>query len=63
MMNLTIFCPFCNTEHYVMVFKSDWIRYGDGQPAQRAFPYLNSTEREQIISHICPQCQAEIFNN
>jgi hypothetical protein len=30
--------------------------------AQDAFPYLSATEREQLISHICPDCQHDIFD-
>jgi len=34
-----------------------------GELAQNAFPYLSATEREQLISHICPKCQDSIFGS
>lgn len=61
MMNLLIDCPFCGTTHEVGVDYEDFIRYQDGAPAQVAFPYLNATEREVIISGMCPDCQKKVF--
>lgn len=54
-------CPFCGEEHFVEVREADFNAYNNGELAQRAFPYLSSTEREQIISHICPKCQEAVF--
>ena len=54
-------CPFCGKEHSVEAREHDLIAYNNGQLAQHAFPYLSSTQREQIISHICPECQEGIF--
>lgn len=54
-------CPFCGKQHKVEVDGSDYFAYMDGELAQNAFPYLSATEREQIISHICPACQQSIF--
>lgn len=58
---LEIKCPFCETLHYVNVQGGDFENYCEGGLAQKCFPYLSSTEREQIISHICPDCQSKIF--
>ena len=55
-------CPFCGKTHYVIVDAADWINYTEGVLAQNAFPDLSATEREQIISHLCPECQDKIFN-
>ena len=54
-------CPFCGATHYVKVDEDDWLSYCNGALAQNAFPELNVTEREQIISGICPECQESIF--
>jgi len=54
-------CPFCGREHSVKVALRDYTNWQDGELAQRAFPYLNATEREQLISGTCPNCQADIF--
>lgn len=61
MVELLITCPFCGREHSVFVEESDYMRWTEGELAQNAFPYLSPTEREQIISGICPTCQREIF--
>lgn len=58
---LTILCPFCGDEHTVMVGLEDYFLYKDGELAQNAFPYLSATEREQLISHMCPECQKKYF--
>ena len=54
-------CPFCGQVHDVFVNLVDYFDWEDGVLAQRAFPYLTPTEREQIISSICPDCQKDIF--
>ena len=54
-------CPFCGGFHSVMV---DMDAYGDwmgGELIQRAMPDLTPTEREQLVSNICPKCQKDIF--
>ena len=59
---LEITCPFCGKSHFVEVAESDYNAWQNGALAQSCpFPYLSATEREQLISHICPQCQAEVF--
>ena len=58
---LEMTCPFCHTEHYVLVADEDLERYLSGELAQVAFKDLDPTEREQIISQLCPSCQEEIF--
>lgn len=54
-------CPMCGEEHTVEVKYKDFLDWEEGKLAQYAFPYLNSTEREQLISRLCPSCQKEIF--
>jgi len=61
MITLTHVCPFCRDRHSVSVHKKDYFKWQAGEMAQRAFPYLSSTEREQLISNICPACQESIF--
>ena len=61
MMEVLLICPFCGAEHSVMVEMEDYFAWQDGELAQKAFPYLSATEREQLISHICPECQDKIF--
>lgn len=54
-------CPICNKTHSVEADIVDFFDWIDGTPAQVAFSYLSATEREQLISGICPDCQNDIF--
>lgn len=54
-------CPICNKTHSVEVDIIDFFDWIDGTPAQVAFSSLSATEREQLISGICPACQNDIF--
>ena len=58
---LKMTCPFCGADHHVDCREDQYNRYCNGELAQVAFDDLNATEREQIISHICPTCQEKIF--
>lgn len=58
---LTMQCPFCGEEHSVTTTEEQYAEYCGGELAQNAFADLSATEREQIISHLCPQCQEKIF--
>ena len=58
---LDFHCPFCGALHYVEVPLAELEAYEAGILAQNAFKSLDATEREQIISHICPECQERIF--
>lgn len=59
--NLIGNCVFCDKEWTVEVNDIDVAKYEWGALAQDAFPYLTPTERECIISGMCPTCQAKIF--
>lgn len=54
-------CPFCGKEGEIKVEMNDWFNYINGALVQNAFPYLNVSEREQIISGMCPDCQNKVF--
>lgn len=54
-------CPFCGAEHCVEVNFAGFEAWQNGELIQRAMPDLSATEREQLISQICPKCQAEVF--
>lgn len=60
---LEMTCPFCGATHTVDCREEQYNRYCNGELAQVAFDDLNATEREQIISHICPKCQSDIFGD
>lgn len=49
-------CPFCGRGNEVEVNEEDYWDYEDGMKAAKAFPYLSASEREMLISGICPKC-------
>lgn len=56
-----IICPFCGCIHYVEAYGEDYERWCEGHTIQSCMPYLSPTEREQFISHLCPDCQKSVF--
>lgn len=64
---LGFICPFCGGYHDVTmprdVFEKGHALYDEGASIQRAFPTLTPTEREQMLSHICPTCQDKFFKD
>ena len=65
MRNLTvgIICPFCRKGHHVEVNENAYYRWQEGELIQNAMPDLTPTEREQLISNLCPDCQKIIFGD
>ena len=59
--NVEITCPFCGNDHAVEVDLAQFEAWQDGELIQKAMPDLTLTEREQLISGLCPKCQVEIF--
>ena len=55
-------CPFCGTIHSVFVDADGFNAWANGTLIQDALPGLSATEREQIISCLCPDCQKDIFD-
>ena len=58
---ITIGCPICSKEHEVEVSEKAFYEWQNGALIQNAMPTLSATEREQLVSHMCPACQASIF--
>lgn len=58
---IAITCPFCGADHEVEVNFEEYVNWVAGELIQNAMPSLTPTEREQLISHICPKCQETIF--
>lgn len=54
-------CPFCGTIHCVEVNEKNYEAWINGELIQNAMPELSPTEREQLISNLCPKCQEDIF--
>lgn len=56
-----ITCPFCGADHSVVVDFNEYSAWQSGELIQRAMPTASATEREQLISGMCPKCQDGIF--
>lgn len=54
-------CPFCGESHAVEVNLAGYEAWQNGELIQNALPELSPTEREQLISCLCPTCQAKAF--
>lgn len=61
MLTIELTCPFCGTDHSVEMDYRDFVAWEQGELIQNVAPYLSATEREQLISHICPKCQEGVF--
>lgn len=61
MITVDIQCPFCGKLHSVKVEENHYLDWKDGELVQNAMPELSPTEREQLISGMCPTCQKEVF--
>lgn len=59
--DVSIICPFCGEDHAVEVNLAQFEAWQNGELIQRVMPDLTPTEREQLISRMCPKCQAEVF--
>lgn len=54
-------CLLCGGKHSVTVNAEAYMDWLNGDLIQRAMPELSGTEREQLISQMCPTCQDKIF--
>ena len=61
MMNFTQNCVFCGQWHSVLIDVKAYHAWRNGELIQKAFPNLSATQREQLVSSICPECQNSIF--
>ena len=59
--NIVMTCTFCRKFHLVEVDLEQFEAWQNGELIQNAMPYLTFTEREQLISGLCPKCQAKMF--
>ncbi len=55
-------CALCENIWEITIKAEDIDKFFDrNEPVQNAFPYLSATDRECLISGMCPACQAKIF--
>ena len=60
---VTKICPKCNKPSYVDIPKDAYEKWQMGVCIQNAWPDGSATDREVLISGICPECQKEIFED
>ena len=60
---VAITCPFCGEDYAVEVDLAQYEAWQNGKLIQNAMPDLTPTEREQLISGLCPKGQAEMFGD
>lgn len=64
LINIIETCPFCKKDYVVYgVSAKGYTNWYNGILIQKALPELSLTDRESIISGICPKCQDEIFRD
>ena len=61
LITLTCTCPFCGDIKDITVTKKDFIAWDSGALIQRAFPYLDPSDRERLMTGICPTCWEGMF--
>ena len=54
-------CPDCGTVSDVSVSERDLAAYASGMCIQQAFPTLDATTREILLTGLCPECQDLYF--
>jgi len=59
--DVAIICPFCGKDYAVDVNLAQYEAWQNGELIQNAMPDLTPVEREQLISGLCPKCQAKMF--
>ena len=62
-LTITLQCPFCGDYHKVSMNETTYYNWCSGELIQNAMPDMTPTEREQLISGLCPNCQEKIFGN
>ncbi len=60
-LNFNMTCPFCGGSHNLDVDFGQFLDWRNGTPIQNAMPNLSPTQREQLISNICPSCQERLI--
>jgi hypothetical protein len=58
---IEVACPKCGTAHTIIVFKEDVKKYQQGALIQDAFPYMDRSVREMLISGLCSECWDKLF--
>ena len=60
---LSVRCNTCDKPHTLLVDMRDLVKWKTGTYIQDAMPYLNTEDRELLISGICGDCFDNMFSN
>ncbi len=55
-------CPFCGKLNHIHAKQSEFDAWQAGALVQDAFPTMSLADRESLISGLCLDCQADIFD-
>lgn len=62
LIKIELCCPFCKKEHFVNLSAIEYYNFiHTDKNIQDILLEKTPTEREQLISKICPRCQQQIF--
>jgi hypothetical protein len=61
MIRMTRNCTTCGKPQSIEIKPSSLLAWRNGELIQRAFPYLNSSERELLLSGTCEKCWDDMF--
>ena len=54
-------CPICGRTHEIKAPVNEIRKYYSGYSAKESFKSLTSKEIERIVTHLCEECQKEVF--
>jgi len=54
-------CPICHRTHRIAADQDGLSAWTSGELIQNALPELTVVEREQLITHLCPPCQIDVY--
>jgi hypothetical protein len=57
---VTATCPMCGAETEIIVDKPRFDAWQGGELIQRVFPDYTRTQREILITGLCPDCQSKL---
>lgn len=60
-MKVKCVCPICGNVNYVDVDEEEYNNYINGELVQRAFPNMDCTTRELLVTGTCPDCWDMMF--
>lgn len=60
-MIITTTCPMCGDTEDIYTPSKCFIAWKDGMLIQKAMPFLDTDDRERLMSGICPVCFNKMF--